>query len=247
MKLVVGGATGFLGTEVIRQALQSPEITEVVALARRETRIPMDLEEDEAIQSKFKTVVCHDFSNYPQDVKDEVSGADACLWLIGVTPGKLKQHTWEQTRTICSEYALNAADTFAKLPRDGKSEALRFIYVSGCNAERDPSKKPWILGDYCVMRGQVEKQVLERAQLSDGRMQVLITKQGSVNDPGMGVVKHAFKMLTHTIVNVPTIGRPEMTAALLDQAVNGFEKDTLMNAELVAIGKKAMENASAEK
>ncbi|KAJ4269765.1 hypothetical protein NW762_001433 [Fusarium torreyae] len=246
MKLVVGGSTGFLGTEVIRQALLSPEITEVVALARRVTHIPFGLDE-EAVEPKFESVVCDDFSSYPQDVKDAVSGADACIWLVGVTPGKLKQHTWEQTRTICSEYALSAADTFAKLPRDGKSEPLRFIYVSGSNAERDPSKKPWILGDYCVMRGQVEKQVLERAQLSDGRMQVLVTKQGSVNDPDMGVVKHALKMLTHTFSSVPTIGRPEMTAALLDQAVNGFEKDTLTNAEMVAIGKKALEKAGGGK
>lgn len=53
---------------------------------------------------------------------------------------------------ICYEYALYAADTFAKLPREGKPEPLRFIYVSGSNAERDPAKKPWILGDYCLLR-----------------------------------------------------------------------------------------------
>lgn len=53
---------------------------------------------------------------------------------------------------ICYEYALYAADTFAKLPRKDNPEPLRFIYVSGCNAERDPTKKPWFLGDYCLLR-----------------------------------------------------------------------------------------------
>lgn len=57
---------------------------------------------------------------------------------------------------ICYEYALYAADTFAKLPREGNPDPLRFIYVSGCNAERDPAKKPWILGDYCLLRVRLQ-------------------------------------------------------------------------------------------
>ncbi|CAG8983331.1 hypothetical protein HYALB_00007459 [Hymenoscyphus albidus] len=35
MKLIVTGATGFVGTEVLRQALRNPEITEIIALARK--------------------------------------------------------------------------------------------------------------------------------------------------------------------------------------------------------------------
>jgi hypothetical protein len=58
---------------------------------------------------------------------------------------------------ICYEYALYAADTFAKLPREGNPDPLRFIYVSGCNAERDPAKKPWILGDYCLLRVRIQR------------------------------------------------------------------------------------------
>ncbi|KAM0234655.1 hypothetical protein ACHAP5_010007, partial [Fusarium lateritium] len=126
-------------------------------------------------------------------------------------------------------------------------EPLRFIYVSGCNAERDPSKKPWFLGDYCLLRGQVEKQIIERAHLSDGRMQVLVTKQGLVSDPDMGVVKHAFRLFTHVIISIPSISRAEMTAALLDQAMKGFGKDTLSNAEMVEIGKTALAKAGGER
>lgn len=35
MKLIVAGATGFVGTEVVRQALRNPAVTSVVALARK--------------------------------------------------------------------------------------------------------------------------------------------------------------------------------------------------------------------
>jgi hypothetical protein len=32
----------------------------------------------------------------------------------------------------------------------------------------------------------------------------------------------------------------EIAATLLDQAINGFEKDTLLNEDLVSIGRRAM-------
>jgi nucleoside-diphosphate-sugar epimerase len=239
MKVVIAGSTGFVGQEVVRQALYHPLITKVVTLSRRDHDLAEDLRRPE-FEEKFTSVSCSDFKSYPQYVKDEISGADACIWLIGVTPAKLKQYTWDQVRMICYEYALYAADTFAKLPREGKPEPLRFIYVSGSNAERDPAKKPWILGDYCLLRGQVEKQILERAHLSDGRMQVLVAKSGMVTDPDMGFVKQAFRFFSHAIVSVPSIGRAEVTAALLNQAVNGLSKETLLNAELTEIGNKEL-------
>ncbi|KAF4999580.1 hypothetical protein FGRMN_2328 [Fusarium graminum] len=246
MKIVIAGSTGFIGQELVRQALLNPQVTSVVALARRDHELPEDLRKPE-IEDKFLSVCCSDFKSYPQYVKDEIAGADACIWLIGVTPAKLKQYSWDQVRMICYEYALYAADTFAKLPRKDNPEPLRFIYVSGCNAERDPAKKPWFLGEYCLLRGQVEKQILERAQLSDGRMQVLVTKPGLIDDPAMGVIKHASRFFSHVIIGIPSIGKPEMMAAVLDQAVNGFGKDTLSNAELIEIGKKALVKAGGNK
>jgi hypothetical protein len=72
--------------------------------------------------------------------------------LIAITPARSKTYSWEEVNNICYEYAVSAADTFAKLPRDGKHTPLRFLYVSGFNATQDPGKKPWFLGDYCVMR-----------------------------------------------------------------------------------------------
>ena len=29
---------------------------------------------------KIKSVVCEDFTNYPENVKKELAGADACIW-----------------------------------------------------------------------------------------------------------------------------------------------------------------------
>jgi uncharacterized protein YbjT (DUF2867 family) len=74
MKLIVAGGTGLLATEVIRQSLQLPEITSVLALARKQVKV------EGVDSSKLKSVIIEDYSNYPEHVKAEFAGADACIW-----------------------------------------------------------------------------------------------------------------------------------------------------------------------
>lgn len=76
MKIVIVGGTGLVATELIKQSLPMPEITSIVALARR----PVHLEEDAINKSKFKSVVLRDYEEYPDSVKAELSRADACIW-----------------------------------------------------------------------------------------------------------------------------------------------------------------------
>jgi len=83
MKLIVAGSTGFVGTELIRQALSNPSITSIVALARRLTTEPQTVGPG-ADLAKLKSVICEDFGNYPESVKQELAGADACIWYTNV-------------------------------------------------------------------------------------------------------------------------------------------------------------------
>lgn len=58
---------------------------------------------------------------------------------------------WEEARKICYDYTVKGLETIGKLsPSSGKP--LRFLYTSGANSVRDASQKPFVLGDYCVMR-----------------------------------------------------------------------------------------------
>jgi len=77
MKLIIAGSTGLVGTELIAQAIKTPAVTPLIALSRRETAVPSDAGDN---ASKLKSVVCKDFSNYSEDVKKELAGADACIW-----------------------------------------------------------------------------------------------------------------------------------------------------------------------
>ena len=74
MKIIVTGATGFIGGEILRQALARSEITSVVALSRKPLTGP------EASNPKLKTVLMEDFTQYPASVLSELKGASGCAW-----------------------------------------------------------------------------------------------------------------------------------------------------------------------
>lgn len=69
-----------------------------------------------------------------------------------MTPSRLKTVSWEDACEICREYAIVSIKTISQLPRDTTKGPFKFIYISGHVAERDPAKKPWMLGDYALMR-----------------------------------------------------------------------------------------------
>lgn len=79
MKLIIAGGTGFVATELIRQSLNDPRITAVLALARRPVDVPWNLGPN-ADAAKLKSIVVQDFENYSDDVKKQLEGADACIW-----------------------------------------------------------------------------------------------------------------------------------------------------------------------
>lgn len=68
--------------------------------------------------------------------------------LIAITPSQLSKMPFPEARKICLDYTVTGLETMTPLA----STPFRFLYTSGANSERDATKKPWVLGDFCVMR-----------------------------------------------------------------------------------------------
>lgn len=73
MKLIIVGATGFVGTEILRQSLLRKDITSVVAVTRRALS-------PSSASPKLQNVVVKDYDQYNDEAKTAFKDANGCIW-----------------------------------------------------------------------------------------------------------------------------------------------------------------------
>ncbi|MDX2563251.1 NAD(P)H-binding protein [Streptomyces sp. TX20-6-3] len=111
--MILFGASGMVGQGVLRACLEDPGVTEVLAVARR----PLG-----RAAPKLREVLHSDFTDLTP-IADELTGADACFYCLGVSAAGRDAVEYE---TITYTYALAAAHVVAAGNPD-----LTFVYVSG--------------------------------------------------------------------------------------------------------------------
>ncbi|KAI6083357.1 NAD(P)-binding protein [Hypoxylon rubiginosum] len=231
MKLIISGATGYVAREVIRQSLGRREITSVIALARKPVPIPQNLE-DSADPSKLKSVIIEDYEQYPEDVVKEFAGAAACIWTVSITPSKSTMYDFEEVKRICQASTIAG---FKAMHQSGLSKPFRFLYMSGAGSERDPTKtirgyKPV----YMRMRGEAEAQALALA--NEFGAEFTAVRPGLIMAQGY-LLRNIMGIAIPWISGVPSINVVDLTAVMLDQVINGFEKDPLLTEDLARLAK----------
>ncbi|KGO75469.1 hypothetical protein PITC_081690 [Penicillium italicum] len=234
MKLIIADATGLLATEIVRQSLQIREITQVVALAHK----PLQL--DKSIGSpKVKSVVIRDYGEYPDDVKAEFTGADACIWNVAATPLHTGDLEFAEIKRVCQDCTKLG---FEAMCEAGPARPFRFIYLSVEGTPQDPTKKPAIMADYHIMRRNTELMILKFPAEKEG-VEVCIARPGLIANSttwSRALVANLFRIVSRFGRALPTIQRSELAAALLNQVMDGFEKETLLNADLVRLGRREL-------
>lgn len=175
MKLIITGATGYVATAVLRQALLLPSITSVVAIARRSVSCPKSIPTANA--SKLKSIVVPAYDTYSRDVRRELEGANACIWYItcsrsgcvcfiayncrtvAITPSKARQMAPETVRMVCQDWVVEGLKAILEA-NPSPEQPLRFLYMSGSMAfdparPRSRNKTIWIpsyIMEYSKMR-----------------------------------------------------------------------------------------------
>ncbi|KAK8133681.1 hypothetical protein PG984_005693 [Apiospora sp. TS-2023a] len=227
MRLIITGATGFVGSEVLRQALRMPEITSIVAVARK----PVQVEGSDAASSKLKSVIVQDYDQYPDDVKKEFAGAGACIWTVAVTPSKSKAMEFAEVKRICQDFTMAGMQAMYEA---GPARPFRFIYMSGTATNRDPNQKPgWFMPEYTQMRGQGEVMVLDFAKAHPG-IEACVAKPGLITS---GTWKDTLLSTGLKVTGLAgSVKKEQVAAAMLRQVVQGFEKEPLQNDDLVRLG-----------
>ncbi len=136
MKVIVTGATGFVGGEVLRQCILNPTITTIFVLSRKEPAPELTKSD------KVRVIIHKDYEQYPESLLSQLKGTEACLWAIG---GKRADFPDLATaKKVNINYTIAAAKAFAEhlMPELGPGKTFRFVLCGGAWAETDPNK--WI-------------------------------------------------------------------------------------------------------
>jgi uncharacterized protein YbjT (DUF2867 family) len=119
MKLLIFGATGSAGASVLSVCLETPQVDEVRAIARRPPRE----------HPKLRTFVHQDYRDFSA-VSSAFAGVDACLYCLGISVSQVSGEA--EYRLITHEFAIAAARALK-----AASPAAVFHFVSGQGARLD--------------------------------------------------------------------------------------------------------------
>jgi hypothetical protein len=93
-----------------------------------------------------------------------------------------------------------------------------------------------------MSQGEVESTVLNYAKDSGGRTNGIVIRPGLINTvAGPNIIAKVIQTLGRNIISLPILRVDEIAAALIHLAIYGSDKDTLLNDEIVQLGRAALE------
>ncbi|WKT53710.1 hypothetical protein QSH57_004294 [Fusarium oxysporum f. sp. vasinfectum] len=173
MKVIVTGATGLVGSALVRECITNPAITSAFVLTRK------SLSPEIENHPKIKVIIHHDFRSYPPEILEQLDGAEGCLWAIGGPAYRFPD--LETCKKVSVDFTLVAAKAFVDiLAPNMKGGKFRFIFCSGMGAEVDDTKTLRYMKDTRRIKGQVERELYKLAEQNKDRFEIWSVRPGGI-------------------------------------------------------------------
>ncbi|CAF1152553.1 unnamed protein product [Adineta ricciae] len=119
MKVIIFGATGGIGSECVRQAIEDKDIELITVVTRR----PFD----NCITSDKLHVVLHaDFLDYTS-LLNLFETHQICIWALGISQNAVNEREYIE---ITHDYTIAAVKAIASV-----NQTMRFVFISGMGAD----------------------------------------------------------------------------------------------------------------
>ncbi|KAH9205111.1 hypothetical protein DL95DRAFT_397944 [Leptodontidium sp. 2 PMI_412] len=221
MKIILTGSSGFIGTEILAQALSNPAITSIIALSRK------PLPSIHTSNPKLTVVIIEEFNSYTPEILKQLEGAEGCIWAIGA-----KSTNPQVTQQVTVNYTLAAMKAFYSLPRPDQ-KPFRFVFVSGFVVVRDPNATVWLFGEGRKVAGLAETNLITFAQSNPGF-------ESFIARPAFVLSKSKSKLGLQNLLMgfLPSVRVDALAAVLIDTVLHGGTMQTFENRDLVRRGRE---------
>ncbi|KAI2488403.1 NADH-flavin reductase [Pyrenophora tritici-repentis] len=228
MKVLVVGATGAIGNTLLNHCLRRPEITSVVAIARR----PVPSSDNE----KLSSIIIPDFDALPgpEDATwTQMADADALIWAMG-------SYTFDEDVNYAYPIAFQSALS-KRLARNGNTEKFKWILLGGAFTEPDQTRFLYFLTGQRRTKGLLQTKTLEFAD-DHADWEAIIIRPGGILFGGDTWTNRVGSALFGEGL---TINADVLGACVADLVVKGLgemeEQGIVTNKELSVRGKKVLE------
>ena len=254
MKVLLLGATGFIGTGTLHTLIADPSITAITVLTRRQ--LPASHQ-----HPKVRAIIHTDYSSYPQSLLDrpELQDIEAVIWTLGLKITSAAGMSLEETRAVEVTGPLTLARICAErlAPALPAGKKLRFVYVSGALGERDQEKSLWFGTEARRMKGEVENGLLALEAEVDrkagpgaqARFEAYAVRPGMVMGDGKEEGWATSAMIATRLTYTSAIRRDELARVMLELASKGSEqrggRKTWENCDMVTLGRDMVKQNAA--
>jgi len=215
MRIIITGATGLVGAEAVRQAIEDNEIEEIVALVRK----PLDFQ-----HPKVKTIIHSNYLDY-SGLETVFRNTDAMLWCLGISQSQVSK---EEYIVITYDYSIAAAKALLAV-----NPEITFLFVSGMGASSG-EKSMTLFGR---IKGKTENE-LKRLPFKD----LYIVRPGGIkpihknkNTAFSNKIMTPLFPLMKLIAPFSVITSVELALVMLDIVKNGTENQLSENVDLLKI------------
>jgi uncharacterized protein YbjT (DUF2867 family) len=212
IRVLILGATGMVGSQVLKQCLDNDAIVQVVSIGRRPTGIH---------HPKLREIEHQNFLNF-SPLAEEFKNIDLCFFCLGVYQSKVsKEQFWKIT--VDYQDAL-----VQELEKTGREIIFCLFGAQGA----DPKERSPIL--FAKAKGRAEKHLMESklAKKYIFRPGFINPDKDSRSDIWVKLFQPIYRLLPFIGVDASDLGQ-----VMVSVGVNGYEKTILENRDIRTMAK----------